>query len=322
MARIKEIATGLPREVVSNHDIAARFPDWTAEKIEKKLGITGRHVLSDDETPVDLAVVAAENLFCKDPAARKKVDYVVFCTQSPDYALPTSACIVQDRLGLSKNIGAIDVNQGCSGYIYGLSIAKGLIAANLADSVLLLTADGYSKLLGEHDASVRTIFGDAATATILERGSTPADGLGDFTFGTDGSGAEHLIVKNSGMRRCGDGSRGDLYMNGPEVLNFTLREVPPLFEALLDKCGLALPDLDFVIMHQANKFLLDQLKRKLAIPDEKFLLDFADVGNTVSSTIPIVLQRASSDGRIRRGDVGALLGFGVGLSWAGCILRY
>ena len=321
-ARIGEITISLPDTIVSNHDIAARFPDWSAEKIEKKLGITTRHILSEHETAVDLAVSAAEALFKIDSDLRSAVDYVIFCTQSPDFTLPTSACIIQDRLNLGRSIGAIDVNQGCSGYVYTLGLAKGLISAELARCVLVLTADGYSKLLGEDDASVRTIFGDAGTATIIERVPDRDEGLQSFLFGTDGSGAKHLIVRDSGMRSTRGRPRGDLHMNGPEVLNFTLREVPPLLDRMLAAQSLDIGDLDFIVLHQANKFILDQLRRKLKIPEEKLVLDFADVGNTVSSTIPIVLSRASADNRIKRGDIGALLGFGVGLSWAGCILRY
>ena len=322
MARIGDIAVGLPQAILTNTDIARRFPDWTAEKIEKKLGIVSRHVLSETETPVDMAALAANNLFTKDSAARDRIDYLIFCTQSPDFALPTSACILQDRLGLRKNIGAIDINQGCSGYVYALGVAKGLLSAGLASCVLLLTADGYTKLLREDDASVRTIFGDAATATLIEDDTASNLGLGTFVFGTDGSGSGQLIVENSGMRRSPASNNTCLYMNGPEVLNFTLREVPFMFDLLLRRGGFEIDDLDFVILHQANKFILEQLKRKLKLPDEKFIFDFSDVGNTVSSTIPIVIARASADGRIRRGGLGALLGFGVGLSWAACLLRY
>lgn len=301
--------------------MAKHFADWSAAKIEKKLGIVSRHVLGDDETPSDLAVAAAQHLLHRRPELRERIDFIVFCTQSPDYVLPTNACLIQDRLGLNTGIGAIDVNQGCSGYIYGLGVAKGLVSGGLARCVLLLTADAYSKLVNRDDPSVRTIFGDAGSASVIEAAPEGPAGLGAFVFGTDGSGGDALIVRNSGMRREGENPRAGLFMDGPAVLNFTLREVPPLLAKLLEADGKVLADLDFVILHQANKFILDQLKRKLQIDDDKFIVDYADVGNTVSSSIPIALSRAVDDGRIRPGSVGALLGFGVGLSWAGCTLH-
>lgn len=319
-AFIEQVCIALPQRVLGNDEVARQFPDWTADKIEKKLGIVSRHILGEEETPADMAAEAATRLFDSNQQLRDEIDYLIFCTQSPDYMLPTNACILQDRLGLRKSIGAIDINQGCSGYVYGLGLAKGLIDSGIAHRVLLLTADGYSKLVGAQDASVRTIFGDAGTATVLSRATGGKAGLDHFRFGTDGSGAEKLIVRNSGMRGAADAPRTDLYMDGPAVLNFTLREVPALFEGVLDDSGLTRDTLDFVVLHQANKFIMDQLRRKLDIDANKLIVDFADVGNTVSSTIPIVLSRAKADGRIVSGQRGILLGFGVGLSWAGCTM--
>lgn len=322
IAQIKQVTVSLPEQVLDNEQICAEMGGWTPEKISKKLGIEARHVLAEDETPADLAVEAARSLLDREPGLASKIDFLIFCTQSPDYVLPTSACIIQDRLGLSKDIGAIDVNQGCSGYVYGLSLAKGLVDSKLARNVLLLTADGYSKLVGRTDASTRTIFGDAGTATLIAPADDETDeAIGSFVFGTDGAGADKLIVEGSGMRAKRGAPRSDLFMDGPAVLTFTLREVPPMFEKVLERAGLTRDDLDFVILHQANKFLLSQLQRKLGIDDEKMMVDFADVGNTVSSTIPLVLSRALERGQIRKGQTGALLGFGVGLSWAGCIVR-
>lgn len=320
-AAIQDVAIALPDRVISNEEICEGIGGWTPAKIEKKLGIVSRHVLGPDETPVDLAVASAEALFEKNPSFRAKVDYLIFCTQSPDFLLPTSACLIQDRLGLSRGIGAVDINQGCSGYVYGLSLAKALVDSGIASNALLLTADAYSKLVGPNDPGTKTIFGDAGTATLITDSKQSETAIGPFVFGTDGGGAESLIVHNSGMRGDRDAARAPLFMDGPAVLNFTLREVPPLFEQLLGEAGLARDDLDFVVLHQANKFLLDQLRRKLDVDPDKLIVDFGDVGNTVSSTIPIVLHRAMKRGTLRPGQTLALLGFGVGLSWAGCIIR-
>lgn len=327
--RISATSLAFPQETLSNEALAGIFEGWSASKIEKKLGIKSRHVLADDEMPSEIAVQAAENLFAKQEIDRQLIDYLIFCTQAPDYLLPTTACLIHDRLGLSTNCGAVDINQGCSGYIHGLVLAKGLVESGFAKNVLLLTADAYSKYVGKDDASVRTLFGDAASATLLsvsdsiEFDSSEAPMLDHFVFGTDGAGADSLMLANSALRRSDFNKAWEpLHMNGPEVLNFTLREIPPLQEAIFEKARLNMDDLDFVILHQANSFLLAQLARKLKIPHEKCLIDMADVGNTVSSTIPIVLHRAIDSQRIKRGDIGLLLGFGVGLSWGGCIVKY
>jgi 3-oxoacyl-[acyl-carrier-protein] synthase-3 len=322
-SHIEHISIALPEQIVSNEDLAARFPGWSAEKIEKKLGIKQRHVLADGECPSDIACAAAEKLFNESAIDRSDIDYLIFCTQGPDYLLPTSASIIQDRLGLPKSIGAIDVNQGCSGYIHGLALAKGLVESGVAGKVLLLTADAYSRYVSKDDASVSTIFGDGASATIIGRSTSNGGTIGSFEFGSDGALHQALIVPHSALRGTGHGQeRGDLYMDGPGVLSFTLREVPPLVARTLENAQLTMDDIDFVILHQANSFILSQLQRKLAIPDEKMVVDFADVGNTVSSTIPIAFSRQVERGTITRGDRGLLVGFGVGLSWAACIVDY
>ena len=166
-AYIKQIDYYLPADVVSNEDIVTDFPEWSVEKIARKVGVNKRHVASKNETASDLAIKAAERLFAKGEVSRDEIDYVLFCTQSPDYSLPTSACIIQDKLGLRRNIGALDFNLGCSGYVYGLSLAKGLISCGVANSVLLLTGETYNKHLHPKDKGNRTIFGDAASATVI-----------------------------------------------------------------------------------------------------------------------------------------------------------
>lgn len=318
--RIEAIGIATPATSLDNDTLAARFPGWTAEKIEKKLGIRSRYVLAPGETASDIAVQAIEALFASADLSRKDVDFLIYCTQSPDYLLPTTACIIQDRAGLPNAMGAIDINQGCSGYVYGLAQAHALLTAKLARKILLVTSDAYSTLVGENDASVRTIFGDAATATLLVADDGSTNRIGAFAFGTDGSGKDALIVHNSGARTTGDGKRVPLFMNGPAVLSFTLREVPPMVEQSLALAQTTMESIDFFVFHQANAFILSQLQRKMKIPDEKMVIDFSDVGNTVSSTIPIALSRQINNGRLARGQTGMLVGFGVGLSWASCVL--
>ncbi|HET7714752.1 MAG TPA: ketoacyl-ACP synthase III, partial [Bauldia sp.] len=259
------------------------------------------------------------------------IDFLIFCTQGPDYFLPTSACLLQTRLGLRRDIGAVDINLGCSGFVYGLSFASGLIASGVARRVLLITADTYSKFINERDRSVRTLFGDGAAATLVTAAPRPTSRIGPFVFGTDGSGATTLIVETGGARtpRCAQSaietrdaagnvrSRDNLYMNGAAVMSFTLREVPKTVNDLYRRVGTSAQDYDYFVAHQANKFVLDALERKLAIPSEKFPRHYELIGNTVSSTIPFVLESLLASGRLSGGKRVMLIGFGVGLSWAG-----
>ncbi len=325
----------LPETILTNENLSETYshPKWSAANIFKKTGIKSRHVVSD-ELVSDLACRAAEKLFDETSIDRESVDFVLLCTQSPDYFLPTTACIVQHRLGLARSTGAFDFNLGCSGYVYGLATAKGLLAAGIAKRLLLITAETYSRHIHPMDRSSRTIFGDAATATCIDLEALPR--LGEFVLGTDGSGAPNLIIP-AGAMACrhsdetamgitDDGgnvrSQEHLYMNGPEIFSFTLRTVPDLVRQTLDKNNLTDKEIDLYVFHQANQFMLDTLRQKLEIEGERFFVDMEDVGNTVSSTIPIALRRAVDKGLIKPGSKVLIAGFGVGYSWGATVLSF
>ncbi len=324
---IKEIEYALPKKIVTNEELVKDFPEWSVEKIAEKVGVIERRV-AVDETATDLAISASEKLFDKGTVKREDIDFVLFCTQSPDYKLPSSACIIQARLGLSTKCGAFDFNLGCSGYEYGLAVAKGLIVAGVATNVLLLTGETYNKYIHERDKGNRTIFGDAASATVIS-----TDGfaeIGEFSLGTDGAGAKNLIVKSSGARfpekindcRMDEGgnpiSSDHLFMDGQEIFMFTLMKVPKMIKEVLAKNDLQKEDISLFVFHQANKYMLEHLRKKLKIEENKFFVNLENVGNTVSSTIPIALCDARDQGLLK-GKV-VLAGFGVGLSWGATIL--
>ena len=325
---IQDIAYYLPEQVLTNEQIAVDFPEWSAEKVASKVGITERHIAAENETATDMAFEASERLFAQG-IDRGVVDFVLFCTQSGDYFLPSSACVLQDRLGLSKHCGALDFNLGCSGYEYGLALAKGLIVAGIACNVLLLTAETYTKYIHPQDKGNRTIFGDGASASLIS-GSGFAE-IGEIVLGTDGSGAGDLIVRSGAARHRNlygdlrtdeDGnpiSSDFLFMNGANVFDFTADVVPPMVEKLLEKSGLNQDDVDLWVFHQANKYMINYLRKLLDIDKEKFYLYMERVGNTVSSTVPIALVEAKREGRLH-GNV-LLAGFGVGLSWGGVMLK-
>ncbi len=323
-ASIGPIAIHLPEAVEDNADLQAEFPGWNMDLIYAKTGILARHVAAPDQCASDLGVAAAEKLFAQHGIDRQSIDFLLFCTQTPDYPLPTTACLVQDRLGLPTSTGALDFNLGCSGFVYGLSLADGLIRGGMARRVLLITAETYSKYIDPTDRSLRTIFGDGAAATLIE-----ADGdasLSSFVFGTDGSGANALMVAEGGARPSSDALQpskrkrwpSSLYMDGPELVKFTLEVVPSMIDRVLDASRWTTDDVDMYLMHQATFFMLEHLRARLNLEEEKLPVELEHCGNTVSSTIPMLIHDLRRSGRLRPGKQSLLIGFGVGLSWAGC----
>lgn len=328
-AYIKAIAYYLPEKVVTNEQLVEEFPEWSVDKIAKKVGINERHIAAEDETAGDMAIKAAEKLFDESPIDRSTVDFVLLCTQSPDYFLPSTSCIIQDRLGLSTKCGAFDFNLGCSGYEYGLAVAKGLIASGIAKNILLLTAETYNKHIHPLDKGNRTIFGDGATATLVSTEGLAK--IGEFVLGTDGSGYDRLIHKTGAMRQYqalndlqvdennNPHSSDHLFMDGKAIFDFTSDVVPPMIEETLSKNGLDKDDVNLYVFHQANKYMINYLRKLMEIDKDKFYVFMETVGNTVSSTIPIALCEAKKDGKLHGNIV--LAGFGVGLSYGATILK-
>ena len=332
-AFINYISYFLPDQTLTNLEIERQYPEWTIDKIASKTGIYSRHISGAEQCASDLAISAALKLIEEYSIEKSSIDYIILCTQSPDYFLPTTACIIQDKLGLNTSVGAIDINQGCSGFIYSLGLAKGLIVSDQAKSVLVLTADTYTKLINPKDKNNKTLFGDGAAATLVT--NRPL-GLGakvnSFIYGTDGAGFDKLIVKNGAFRNKsiigsdvyeeGVFVRNDqnLYMDGKAVFQFTNTVIPPVVKAVLERHSLTIEDISKFIFHQANKFMLDKLRMKLTIPDEKFIFNADYIGNTVSSTIPIAMKMLIEKGEISRDEKILISGFGVGLSYGATIL--
>lgn len=347
-AQIKSIAYYLPEQLLGNKVLAELFSGWTEEKIARKLGIEERPIAAPGETAVDMAVSAAENLFENGSCQPEDIDYVLLCTQSPDYFLPTSACVVHERLGLPKSCGALDFNLGCSGYVYGLSLAKGIIEGGMARNVMLITSETYSKYINPLDRVNRPLFGDGAAATLVQavdtlNVSTSRDNsappvkegfIGPFVFGTDGSGADLLIIPAGAHRQPAtpddrverpDGkgsvrSKVQICMHGPGIFAFALDRVPPLVKELLDKSGKTKEEIGCYVFHQANKYMLEKLREVCGLEQCRYFNDILKRGNTVSSSIPIAMVDAYECGMLGTGETAMLAGFGVGLSWAGALV--
>lgn len=331
-AYIKAISYYLPENVVTNEQLLQDFPEWSVDKVASKVGVASRHLAADDETAGDMAEKAAIKLFKDNDIDPKDIDFLLLCTQSPDYFLPSTSCVLQHKLGLRTSIGAFDYNLGCSGCVYGLAVAKGLIAADVAKNVLVLTAETYNKYLHHSDKSNRSIFGDGAAACLVSTEGFAE--IGEFSLGTDGSGADNLIVKTGAARQkqptglsVTDAEGHEwyddyLYMNGGAIFNFTLEAVPSLMNDVLEKNNLTKDEVDYYVFHQANKFMLNTIRKFCALPKDKFYVNLETTGNTVSSTVMIGLKDCLDNGSIRKGKNVMITGFGVGLSWAGCVLRF
>lgn len=331
---IKAISYYLPEKTLTNEQLAEVYEDWLPEKIFEKTGINSRHIAAENETALDLGIKACKRLFSEYDIEAKDIDFVLLATQSPDYFLPTSACILQNELGIPTTAGALDFNLGCSAYIYGLALSKSIIISGISRNVLLVTAETYSKHINPMDRSTRTIFGDGAAASLICEGNSGK--IGAFALGSDGSGAKHLIIPAGALRlpkseltkneiqddKGCTRSADNLFMDGPEIFNFTIDVVPKCVKDALEKNKLSLQDIDMFVFHQANKYMLDYLRRKLRIPEEKFYVNIENIGNTVSASIPIALAKATEEKRINKGDKVMLVGFGVGLSWGATIIEW
>lgn len=328
MAYISGISYYTPAQVLTNDILKVRYPDGEIDKSEQITGIKKRHIAAADESTSDMATRAAEELFREYDIDKASIDFVIICTQTPDYYLPSTACIVQNALGLSTKTGALDINMGCSGYVYSLGMAKGMVNSGIAKNVLLLTADVFSKFIHPKDKANQVIFGDAATATLVTAQKGIFE-LNEFVFGTDGSGAENLIIKEGAGKNFNKqyaesfDEYGNvlcdsyLYMNGNNVFSFTIQSVPVLIKEVLEKNKLEFDKVDHFVFHQANNFILEYLRKKIKIPAEKFIRNIEQVGNTTSSTIPIAMKDAMQQELFKTGETVLLAGYGVGFSWAG-----
>ena len=325
-SKITAIAYHLPERILSDSDIARLHPEWDIARISRKTGIVERRRAGEDETALDLGVKAAERLFEENALSRELIDAVVFCTQNPDYVLPPNSCLAHARLGLRPDIPVYDLSHGCAGFVSALSMADALVRSGMASHVLMITADTYSKRMNPEDRTVQTIFGDAGAAALVSESDTEC--IGSFAFDTDGTGAKNLIVPMSGARGGeveGTASPGlrtpaDLYMNGREIMTFALSKVPELMDRALARAGSAIGDIDWFVFHQANVFMLENLKAICGLPDDKFVINMQKVGNTVSASIPIALRMAKDEIAGFGGKI-LVAGFGVGYESGAAIIR-
>lgn len=330
---LKGIAYALPSGTLSNSELASLHPSWNVAELSVRTGVEVRHIARADETSLDLGLRACEVLLAEHPQLRESVGGLLFCTESPDYVLPPNACVLHGRLGLAKNVLAFDFGLACSGFVYGLAIARGLIQTGMGSDMILVCGDTYSKLMHPDDRAVVALFGDGVAASWI--GQTESKGIVDIDCATAGSEYERFIIPAGGCRMPRDANTSvsvvdengntrtaeSIHMDGMGILTFVSSNVPRQIRSLLDRNGLKVGDIDLFVFHQASALVLDSLTRLLHLSAEQVYRNLSHVGNTVSASIPIALKDASDQGLVRAGSRVLVSGFGVGLSWATALLE-
>jgi len=335
-AAITAIHYCIPNTRLTNEELEQRFDPKALKSIVKMSGIKERRVVRPGQTALDLGFVAAERMLKSRGVQAATLDLIVFVSQTADYQIPASACVLHERLKASENCAAFDINLGCSAFPYALSVVNGMIVSGQARRALLVNADALTQVIHPLDRGLVPLHGDGAVATLVEAVPEEHAGLGKFLLGTDGTGYKHLMIPASGARcprseatkveiRDESGSvRTDehLAMNGPAIFHFSIYKVPDVIKAALAKFGLTLANIDLVLLHQANTMMLEQIYRVLGVPEEKRFFFMEQVGNMSGASTPMVLAEAVRQGRVRPGSRTLLCSFGVGLSWGVAVIEW
>ncbi|MDR0653008.1 MAG: ketoacyl-ACP synthase III [Synergistaceae bacterium] len=326
-AGIEAMACYLPERAMTNDDFAKAHPDWNVARAERATGIKSRRVEEHDVPASAMAIRAAEKLFETTGTPKAEIDFTMVVTQSGDYRMPATACLVQHRLGLPQSSGAMDINQGCAGYVYGLAAAKALAENGSARKILLITVEKTTFFLHPEDSTLRLLQGDAAAAALISPDG--AAEIGAFDFGTDGSRCDNIIVPYGGSAEPMERENGAdtryaypefVNMKGMEIFNFSVTTVPKTIAAALQKNGLEPNDIDYYLFHQANGIIVETIGASMKIPAEKIPMNIDRVGNTSSCSIPLLLDEIMREKKPGYGSKILLCGFGVGLSWGTTVL--
>lgn len=311
--RVSAIAAAVPKQSMGLADLMQEFGEAEVRRIVRATGIESLRI-ADGLTTGDLCAAAAQHLLLRSATDPGSIDAIILATQTPDRLMPGTSTLLQHRLGLSEDVVPYDINYGCSGYVFGLYLASSLLAGGACRRVLLCTGDVTTRLLGDRDRNVRMVFGDAATATLVER----APGEVHFLLRTDGAGADHLTTRWLPTKVGPEQSVAarHLEMDGAEVMGFALREVPRLVDDLLAFAGLERQQIELFALHQANAFMLQQLRRMLGVPQECLPVAVNGYGNTGPSSIPLMLCSSFAGAPLPRHAL--VCAFGVGLSYGAC----
>jgi len=330
---INSIEYYLPENIVTNEDLQKENPKWNIEKVAEKSGVYQRHIAGDKETAYDLSIKACEKLFRS--YDKHNIDGIIYCTQSPDYIMPSNSFLLHNYFDLKENVFAYDFNHACTGYIYGLAMANAFIKAGMAKEILLVNADTYSKYINLKDRSTRVLFGDGAAVTIV-KAVNEQKGIIDIKLESYGAGYDKFWIPAGGLRspksdetsievendRGNIRTQNDIEMDGLGVWSFINSVVPKQINRILKKNKLVKADIDQYIFHQASKMTLESIMRLMKLNEDKFYINIRDTGNTVSASIPIAIKDAIGIGKIETGSTLILSGFGVGLSYGTILMEF
>lgn len=316
--RIRAISTAVPPRVFENERDATSFSRKEVESVIKMVGIKRRHFSDESVCSSDLCLVAARDVLHRLEWSPETVDGLIMVTHSPDYLQPATACLLHRDLCLSDRCAAYDVNLGCSGYTYGLWLATMMLQSPGFKRILLLHGETPTRFCDPNDRTVGLLFGDAGSATAIEAVNGKGVRPWWFSLHTDGAGYSDLIIEAGGFRDRFNPERGKhtLKMNGANVMNFTLRRLPPLISDTLNAASATIDDVDYFILHQSNRFIMRHLANKCSIPPAKMPLTLEDFGNTGGPSVPLTITCGKLDRPANRDLSLLLLGYGVGLSWA------
>lgn len=331
--KISHIEYHLPDYILTNQEIGELHPNWDMNKTSDKTGVFSRHIAKTDETAFDLATFAVRKLFNNSPINIEEIGGIIFCTQSPDYIMPSNAFLLHKEFNFKSHVWCFDYNLACSGFIYGLAIARGMISTGLAKHILLINADTYSKYINKNDRSTSLLFGDGAAASLISHSNT--DSIIDIALASDGDSYKSFYIPAGGSRLPINDttniekidivgnirSKENIHMDGHAVWSFISKTVPSQINSLLSRNKLSFNEIDQVIFHQASKFTLDALIKSINVDPSKCFINLNTVGNTVSASIPIALKNSIDKGKVKDGDLLLLSGFGVGLSWGSLLLK-
>ena len=317
--KIKEIHYYYPKKTISNHDIEKSHPEWQVRKLFNFSGVKKRHIANNDETSLSMSVNLIKNILKKNKNFLSNIDGIIFCTQSPDYLLPSNSSVLQGTFKFRENIFTLDISHACSGFLYSLGLADSLIKNKRCKKILLINSDTYSKMLNPNDRSTKLLFSDAASLTVVDSSS---NNLIDINFSNSGKHYEKLIYKYKGFNKHSNkATNKHLKMDGMGIMSFINSKLPKQINSILKKNKLNLSDIDYFFFHQASKLALDNLVKLLNIPKNKVIYDL-EHGNTVSASIPIALKKTQKKNIIKKNNLILFCGFGVGLSWSTALYKY
>lgn len=330
---IKSIEYYLPEKIVTNEDLQKENPGWNLDKVVEKSGVLQRHIAGENETAYDLSVKACDKLFQTND--KNDIDGIIYCTQSPDYIMPSNSFLLHNYLNMESRVFAFDFNHACTGYIYGLAMANAFVKAGMAKKILLINADTYSKYISRKDRSTRVLFGDGAAVTILEE-SNEKKGIIDIELGSFGTGCYKFWIPAGGSRLAKTDStsveieddignirsQNDIIMDGFGVWSFINSVVPKQINRLLKKNNIEKKDINKYIFHQASKMTLESIMKLMKLDEEQVFINIQNIGNTVSASIPIAIKDAIDQDKISIGSSVILSGFGVGLSYGTILMKF